>query len=580
MRADTGQRNRAGGIAGDNDDVRRQAFDQCFQHRIHTNHQCFLVLGAIGKCLVVAGVEQFAARTFFSDLVENTEAANTGIEHQYPRRRIEGSMVHGPGFYSKAACLQWVGPPGSDSARMRAMNLVIEQQQVVLFCAGLAAGGLLAATLLQLRHGRFQALQQGLIEHLSSDLQRQELALEQTRESVYGLDRENAALSATLDSERQRFSEQLQLLQRAREDLGREFENLANRIFEDKQASFNRHSKIALDTTVDPLRREIADFRQKVEDVYQRENAERNRLSGQVIELQKQAQRIGDDAIQLANALKGGNKIQGNWGEVVLERILEGSGLRRGSEYQTQVNLSAEDGNRRNPDVIVHLPDGRDIVIDAKVSLTGYEKFCREEIETDREQSLKAHLMSLRAHINGLSRKAYENLDGINSLDFVLIFVPVEAAFILAVENDQNLFRDAYERGIILVSPSTLMATLRTINNIWRFDDQNRNARKIARQAGAIYDQFVLVAESLEDVGRQIDRSQIAWQQTRRRLLDGRGNLVKRLEDLKSMGARTRRSMPTSLRDEALDQTGLESATGSSESLTSTASSIDEETIS
>jgi len=261
--------------------------------------------------------------------------------------------------------------------------------------------------------------------------------------------------------------------------------------------------------------------------------------------------------VQLARALKGDSKMQGNWGEVVLERVLETSGLRKGREYETQVNLTAEDGQRRNPDVIIHLPDNRDIVIDAKVSLKDYESYCRAEEEDERVRLRNRHLASLRAHVSGLSRKAYEQLPGVKTLDFVLIFVPIEGAFLVALEHDQTLFRDAYDQGIILVSPSTLLATLRTVNNIWRYEDQNRNAEKIAVQAGLLHDQFVLVIEALEEVGRLIDKSQEAWQQTRKRLVEGRGNLVKRMDDLRRMGARTRRTLPQSIRDEAgLDSEG------------------------
>ncbi len=436
---------------------------------------------------------------------------------------------------------------------MRAMNFVIDQLQIQIFLGGLALGALLVGLVMKLRHDRDRSMLRSTLEHSQTDLERFQFEARRAQADAASLTRENASLAATLDSERHRFREQLALLQKARDDLTREFENLANRIFEEKQANFNRQSKLAMDATVDPLRRDILDFRRKVEDVYEKENAERNRLAGQVIELQKQAQRIGQDALHLANALKGGSKIQGNWGEVVLERILEESGLRKGREYETQVNLRSDNGDRRNPDVIVHLPDNRDIVIDAKVSLTDYERYSRAENEDHRQSCLKAHLASLRGHVSGLSRKAYEQLEGINTLDFVLIFLPVESAFTLAMEHDQTLFRDAYDRGIILVSPSTLLATLRTVNNIWRFDDQNRNARKIAAQAGAIHDQFVLVAESLEDVGRQIDKSHEAWQLTRQRLVSGRGNLVRRLEDLKAMGARTRRSIPEDLRVAALE---------------------------
>jgi DNA recombination protein RmuC len=215
------------------------------------------------------------------------------------------------------------------------------------------------------------------------------------------------------------------------------------------------------------------------------------------------------------------------------------------------VSLRDGEGQRRQPDVIIHLPDHRDIVVDAKVSLTDYERYCRAEESADKTLFLKQHVSSIRNHISGLSRKAYEELEGVNTLDFVLIFVPIEAAFMLALEQDHNLFRDAYDKGIILVSPTTLLATLRTIHNIWRYEDQNRNAEKIASEAGKLYDQLVLVVESLDELGRHIDKSQDAWQQTRKRLVDGRGNLVRKFEDIKKLGARTKRQLPEDLVDEA-----------------------------
>lgn len=429
-----------------------------------------------------------------------------------------------------------------------------DSTSIFLLAAAFVAGALLAALLLQLRHGRAQAVAATERDYWAASEARLRQELAAATASNAALATDQAALAARLDSERQRFQEQLQLLAAARESLTREFENLANRIFDDKQAVFARTSKQTLDTTVDPLRRELGEFRKQVEDAYAKESAERNQLVGQIGELQKQAQRIGDDAVLLASALKGDSKVQGNWGEMVLERILEESGLHKGREYEVQVALADADGRRRNLDVIVHLPDRRDIVIDAKVSLTDYERYCRAADAADKERCLARHVASLRGHVTGLSRKAYEQLEGVNTLDFVLIFVPIEAAFMVALEADATLFRDAYDRGIILVSPSTLLATLRTIHNIWRYEDQNRNAEKIATQAGALYDQFALVVESLDDLGKHLGKSQEAWTATRNRLVQGRGNLVKRLEDIRLLGARTRRQLPAQLREDSLEQ--------------------------
>ena len=364
----------------------------------------------------------------------------------------------------------------------------------------------------------------------------------------------NRVLEEKLSSQQQQFESQLKLLQDAKQILTQEFENLANRIFDEKQTKFSAQSKEALEVSLSPLRRDIGDFRKQVESVYDKENADRNKLVGQISELQKQTMQISADAVSLANALRGDNKAQGNWGEFVLEKLLEDSGLTNGREYDTQVALKGEDGRRRNPDVVIHLPEGRDIVIDAKVSLVDYERYFHAEDEDTKQQCLNQHLASLKAHIRELSGKDYESLEGVNSLDFVLIFIPVESAFMLALDQAPDMMRDAYDRGIIVVSPSTLMVTLRTIKNLWRYADQNRNAQVIADKAGGLYDQFVLYIEALEDVGRHLDKSREVWDTAHKRLVSGRGNLVRRSEELKKLGAKAKKSIPDNVRSIASQQ--------------------------
>ena len=358
----------------------------------------------------------------------------------------------------------------------------------------------------------------------------------------------NGVLEQRLTGQQVQHEGQLKLMQDAKQTLGQEFENLANRIFEDKQTKFAQQNKEALEVTLSPLRRDIGDFRKQVESAYDKENADRNKLVGQISELQKQTLQISADAVSLANALRGDNKAQGNWGEFVLEKLLEDSGLTNGREYDTQVALKDDTGKRRNPDVIIHLPEGRDIVIDAKVSLVDYERYFHASDEDKKQQCLRQHLLSMRAHVKGLSGKDYESLGGVNSLDFVLIFVPIESAFMLALDHDPEMMRDAYDRGIILVSPSTLMVTLRTIKNLWRYADQNRNAQLIADKAGALYDQFVSYVEALDEVGKHLDKSKDAWENARKRLTSGRGNLVRRAEELKKLGAKTKKNLPDDLR--------------------------------
>lgn len=355
---------------------------------------------------------------------------------------------------------------------------------------------------------------------------------------------EFAGVQTTLDQERMRFEEQLQLLQDARTRLGQEFENLAQRIFEEKSEKFSQLSKSSLDQTLIPLREQLRDFKSRVEDVYDKESRDRVSLLHQLGELKSLNRQISEDAVNLTRALKGDNKIQGNWGEMVLERLLEESGLRKGHEYDTQVALHSADGRRRYPDVIIRLPDNKDIVIDAKVSLLDYERYYGAEDDQEKRVHLKAHVSSIRNHIENLSVKAYEDLDGIRSLDFVLIFIPIETAFLLVFEHEPSLFKRAYDKNIIVVSPGTLLATLRTVQSIWRYENQNRNAEEIAQQAGRIHDQIARVAESLEEVGRYLGKAQGSWHQTTERLRSGRGNLMLAASKLEQLGAKTRKQLP------------------------------------
>ena len=373
------------------------------------------------------------------------------------------------------------------------------------------------------------------------------LGRNQLSQDIAELKGEKLVLEEKLSSQQAHFEAQLKLVQDAKQSLSQEFENLANRIFDDKQSKFSEQSKQALETSLSPLRQDLGDFRKQVSSAYDKENADRNRLAGQISELQKQTMKISSEAASLATALKGDNKQQGNWGEFVLEKLLEDSGLSKGREYETQVALKDEQGKRRNPDVIIRLPEGKDIIIDAKTSLLNYERYFNAEDELERQEFLKNHLNSLRAHIKGLDKKNYEKLETINSLDFVLVFIPVESAFMLALDNDPDIMREAYDRGIILVSPSTLMVTLRTIKNLWRYADQNINAQQIAKKAGELYDHFVLHVEALEEIGKHIDKSRDAYDTALKRLSTGRGNLVKRSEELKTLGAKTKKAIADKL---------------------------------
>jgi DNA recombination protein RmuC len=371
---------------------------------------------------------------------------------------------------------------------------------------------------------------------------------------------QQARLEVHIEGESRSAAEKLELLKGARKQLEDEFSLLANRIFEEKSQRFVKTNRETLQATLDPLKTQLKDFRTRVEDVYDKETRDRMSLQHELNSLKQINLRMSEDALNLTRALKGDKKTQGNWGEIVLERVLEESGLRRGHEYETQFSATAEDGQRRQPDVVVRLPEGRDIVIDSKMSLVAYEQYVSCEDEHERKQFLAAHVQAVKQHIDSLSLKGYERLEGVNSLDFVLLFIPIESAFMAAFDSDPSMFSSAYDKQIIVVSPTTLLATLRTVQTLWRYEHQNRNSEKIAAQAGAIHDQFAMVLESLEEVGKHIDRAQESWDKTRMRLNAGRGNLVKRVKDLEKLGARTKRTLPTSM---VLEDVGDEHETDS-----------------
>lgn len=389
-------------------------------------------------------------------------------------------------------------------------------------------------------------------------LQRQQAELTAGRTKIdaliqdkLGLERENSRLATELKEAERRATEQLQSLQESKKELQVLFENLANQIFEEKTRAFADQSRANLDTILAPFKEKILDFEKKVTEVYTTEGKERHSLLREVQRLQELNRKIGEDAENLTRALKGDNKTQGSWGEIILERILEESGLRKGLEYDAQGGFRDAEGRLLKPDVVVHLPEGKDIVIDSKVSLVAYEKYVRAEDDELRERAGKEHLASIGTHLKGLQAKRYDELPGVKSLDFVLMFVPIESAFMLAIEKDGDLFRKAFDQNIMIVSPSTLLVTLRTIQNIWRHEHQNKNALEIAAKAGALYDKFVGFATDLEKVGDQIENTRRAYDDARSKLVSGRGNLVARAQNLIALGVKSRRQLPESFRQDA-----------------------------
>jgi len=347
-----------------------------------------------------------------------------------------------------------------------------------------------------------------------------------------------AQLQAMLEQERRQSHEKLSLLNESREQMTLQFKAIAAEILEDKSRRFTASNKESIGEILKPLSEKIQHFEKKVEETYDKEAKERFSLASEIRNLQALNARISEDAVNLTNALKGESKTQGTWGEVILETILEKSGLVKGREYQTQVSLKSKEGARAQPDVIVHMPENKQIIIDAKVSLKAYEAYCSEDDPERRADFLRQHVQSVRHHVKALSNKDYQNLLSLNSLDFVLLFMPVEAAFSVAVQQDGELFTSAFDKNIILVGPSTLLATLRTIQNIWRYEHQNQNALEIAGSAGALYDKFVAFASDLEEIGQRIDATQKSYDKAHNKLASGKGNLVTRIENLKKLGAR------------------------------------------
>lgn len=342
-------------------------------------------------------------------------------------------------------------------------------------------------------------------------------------------------------------------LEKLNERFAHEFKNLANEIFEEKSKRFTEQNKTNIHDLLNPLKEKIGEFQKKVEDT-NKEGAERNAsLVTQIKHLSDLNKQITKEAENLTKALKGDSKAQGNWGEVILERILEKSGLEKGREYETQVSETGDDGKRYQPDVVIKLPDSKHVIVDSKVSLTAYERFVNEENETEKITQLKLHINSIKAHVKGLSEKSYQNLYGLDGLDFVLLFIPIEPAFTLAVQHDQDLFNDAYSKNIVIVSPTTLIATLRTIASIWKQEYQNKNAIEIARQGGALYDKFQAFTEDLISIGKHLNGTQKAYQESMKKLSEGSGNLVKRAETLKKLGAKASKQMDERLLDRSED---------------------------
>jgi len=370
--------------------------------------------------------------------------------------------------------------------------------------------------------------QQRLIDELQSE-----------RDRLADANRELESTRSFYIAEKEKLAEQKVSYEQSQQKLNKDFELIANKILEEKSSRFVEQNKTNLDLILNPLKENIKAFEDKVEKVYKAESDERNILKGVISELQIQSKLIQEDANNLTKALKGDNKKQGNWGEVILEKVLERSGLVRDQEYRIQASHVSAEGGRYQPDVVIDLPDDKHLIIDAKVSLVAYERSVSAETDEAREGYVKAHLASIKNHIQELSSKNYQDLYKINSPDFVLLFVPIESSFSIAVQKDAELFNFAWDRRVVIVSPSTLLATLRTIASIWKQERQNRNVMEIARLSGTMYDKFVGFVNDLENIGKHIKNGQDAYDKAINKLSDGSGNLVNTSEKIKKLGAKT-----------------------------------------
>jgi DNA recombination protein RmuC len=384
--------------------------------------------------------------------------------------------------------------------------------------------------------------------------------LEESRNEFRTVDTENRRLLEETTSLREKniyFAEKLEEQKKDLEQVHNlfkdQFKVLANEILEEKTNKFTQQNQINIKQILDPLGERIKEFNKKVEDTYNLEMKERITLQEQIKGLTELNHKMSEEANNLTKALKGDTKLQGNWGEFILERILEISGLQKDREYRVQVSGSNDQGRKIQPDVIIDLPDQRHLVIDSKVSLTAFERYSSAENDLERDAALKEHVLSIRSHVKGLSDKNYQTMYGINTPDFVLMFIPIEPAFGSAIQNDPSIYNEAIERNIVLVSPTTLLAVLKTISSMWKQEHRTRNAMEIAEQGGRMFDKLVLLAEDLVGIGNRLQQTQAVYDQAMNKLQTGRGNLMGRAKKLQELGVKTTKSLPAEFRDDFED---------------------------
>jgi DNA recombination protein RmuC len=419
--------------------------------------------------------------------------------------------------------------------------------QIVILLLIVAVIALLVLLLLRYKPAPAQTGEIARLQTIVAERDRQIAELQKKAALADELAQVKARLEADLANERRNAEEKMKLLQESEARLKTEFENLANKIFEEKGKAVGTENREKLDILLKPFREQMESFRQRVDAVHKDDTEGLAKLLEQVRQLQETSFKVGADATNLALALKGDAKRQGNWGELVIERIFESSGLAKGREYETQAALRAEDGSLQRPDFIVYLPGQKSVIVDAKVSLTAYERFCSLPDGPERVAALKEHVASVRKHVDELKAKEYHHLLGGRTLDFVILCVPVEPAYQLAMQTDEKLFYDLAGGRVVVCGPTTLMITLKLIAQVWRRGNENRNSAQIAEKAGRLYDQFTLLYDGLLDAQKKMGGVQETFETALKRLHDGKGNLVGKVEELKKLGAKTSKQMPAGL---------------------------------
>ncbi len=426
--------------------------------------------------------------------------------------------------------------------------------EILFVLAGLCLGSLFTYLVLtnKFAKAKFELERENLLfadRNQSSLKEKEDLARQigqlRAENSIQG--QQLARAEADFGNLQEKLSYQRKEMEALQQKFTTEFENIATKILKQNTLDFSATHQKNMAELLTPLKEKIQTFEKKVEDTYEKGLKDQTDLKAELKKLHDLNLKISDEAHNLTKALKGDVKKQGNWGEVILERILERSGLTEGREYQKQESFMDDSGQRYQPDVVVHLPDQKHIIVDSKVSLVAYERLVNADDEKDRARFAKEHLQSIRTHIKGLSEKHYQQSTSFNSPDFVLLFVPIESSFSVAVQEDQDLFAYAWENKVVIVSPSTLLATLRTIASIWQQENQTRNAQEIARQSGALYDKFVAFVADMEAIGKSIDNTRKTYDSALNKLYSGNGNLIRRAENIRKLGAKTTKELPSEL---------------------------------